>query len=126
MKPELKVAETLLDDVDFGVDDKQDVLPKLNVISRILRYGYDFDTMVIQDPSAFNHQILCFYTQFQPTNTQHPSRSPLEGIVIYHHRRTSRHRESGWKFAHGEKHHGPFDSQAAAKSAVAEMLLMFE
>jgi len=46
--------------------------------------------------------------------------------VIYHHEATARHPEGGWYFVHAEKHRGPFESQRAAKNAVAETFLMFE
>ena len=49
-----------------------------------------------------------------------------ETIVIYHHEATERYPESGWYFVHAEKHRGPFESQRAAKNAVAETFLMFE
>jgi len=55
-------------------------------------------------------------------NPQHLRAKTADGktIVIYHHEATARHPEGGWYFVHAEKHRGPFESQRAAKNAVAE------
>lgn len=77
----------------------------------------------MKSSNTMNLQYMNDLMDWQPCkNPQHLRAKTADGktIVIYHHEATARHPEGGWYFVHAEKHRGPFESQRAAKNAVAE------